>query len=406
MAGSSNGNVPAPDENSAVLSRYPNILPENYLPPRLSWWQKVWFVCALGMIVLPAIFLAVICIRALLGTAPPECSCWTYVALSLFLVGLVWERLLRHRYRVHQAQTEDRSEIEALLQEGKNLPDRDVAANGGTETKVQELEVLRRQVGDEIRRLEELSPPAWTFYQVLTLHQLLIDFLTVDDLKARARSVLVELEDYAEGNAVSYDARLYNQWKTTINNDIDAINHSQDHHDMISTLRADLRSLLEHLASYESNWARGKTIVNGIRICGSVAVVVLVLMGLLEVIYPVSQTASGYSPSIGILHWGLLGSAGALTSALIGLRDTNEVEIGNTRGVQELWRTVLGAVLGFVAGILIFSALAAQLIKTGTAVPELAQMQLRDVYLSIAWAVVAGMAFQTVFQRVGKVIES
>ena len=51
-----------------------------------------------------------------------------------------------------------------------------------------------------------------------------------------------------------------------------------------------------------------------------------------------------------MLHWGFLGTAGALTSVLNGLRDSDEVEVGNTRGVQLLRRTILGASLGFVAG--------------------------------------------------------
>ena len=91
---------------------------------------------------------------------------------------------------------------------------------------------------------------------------------------------------------------------------------------------------------------------------------------------------------------------------LNGLRDSDEVEVGDTRGVQVLWQTVLGATLGFVAGILIFSVLAGGLMKEGAAVPNLMEMKTKDIYLSIVWAVGAGMGFQSVFQRVRSTVSS
>ena len=318
------------------------------------------------------------------------------------------DRVLRHKRLVHIEQVVDRSEVEARIQEARNIRSRlSIRKDGQLEERPADLNKLKENVDHEVQRLKCIGPAAWTAYQALILDRLLIDFLPIDDLKARATSYLAELEDYAEGDAVPYNSRLFTQWQATINEGIKAIENcknDKEKQDCIADkLRADLRSLLEHVASYESDWARGKTIVTGIRICASAAVLVFVLMGLLGVIY---DAPSPFWPRLGILQWGFLGTAGALTGVLNGLRDSNEVEVGDTRGVQVLWRTVLGAILGFVAGILIVSALAGGLIETGSAVPDLVKMDNKDIYLSIAWAIAAGMGFQSVFQRVNTAVGS
>ena len=387
-------------------SRPREILSGDELPPKLSEWESRFLRFARVLMFSSVCFLGYTCLQILMGnTVTPDCSCWTYIALSVFLIGLVTERFLRHEIRVHRARTVDRNEIETMIQEARNIRPRLSIQNesGQQEHRPKDFDILKKQVLEEVQRLiQNLGPGAWTDYQILTLDRLLINFLTIEDLKARARSSVVDLEEYATGDTFSYDSRLYQEWEKKIDENIAAIENCKDGEEeqdsIADKLRADLRSLLEHVADYESNWAQGKTIVNSIRICGSAAVIVFMVMGLLEVIYPVSDTAA--VPRLGILHWGFLGSAGAITSALIGLRDSNEVEVGNNKGVQELWRAVLGATLGFVAGILIFSALAGGLISDGAAVPNLVDPQPNNIYLSILWAVVAGMGFEKFFQRV------
>ena len=384
----------------------------NQLPPELSCFEK--WVCRVARtcMVLAVCFLGYVCFQFLRDTtAVPNCSCWTYIALSGFLIGLVTERWLLHDRRVHETRTADQSEIKALIQEAINVQPRlrIQSENGQQEERPKDFEKLKEQVDEEVQRLtQELGPDAWTDYQILPLDQLLIDFLPIEDLKARARSSLVDLEEYAIGEAFSYDTRLYHEWAQRIDEDIKAIDEFKGGElkldGIADKLRADLRSLLDHVANYESNWARGKMIVNSIRLCGVAAVFVFMVMGLLGVIYPFSDTAG--VPRLGILHWGFLGIAGALTSVLLTLRNSDEVEVGNTRGFQELWRAVLGAILGFVAGILIFSALSGGLIERGAAVPNLAKPQLKDVSLSILWAVIAGMGFESTLQRVRSAVSS
>ena len=394
-----------PDQPKKGLSEpHKNEGTTGQLPPDLSCRSKCVLWVARSFMVFAVCFLGYICVQFLLDPiAVPKCSCWTYIFLSGFLIALVAERLLLHESRVHKTRTEDQSEINALIQEAMNVQPRLCIQNenGQQESRPKDFDRLKEKLGAEVLRLHKVGPDAWIDYQILPLDRLLIDFLPVEDLKARARSSMVDLEEYATGEAFSYDTRLYNEWKSRIDEDIkeiDTYKGNEEEQDRIADeLRADLRSLYEHVANYESNWARGKTTVNSIRLCGTAAVLVFMVMGVLEVIYPVSDTAD--LSRLGIFHWGFLGIAGAITSALLTLRNSDEVEVGNTRGVQELWRAVLGAVLGFVAGILIFSALSGGLIANGGAVPNLSAAETKDIFLSIVWAVVAGMGFENVFQR-------
>ena len=359
------------------------------------------------LIAVPILVLAYVCLQLFRGSnLTPVCPGWPHLTLILLLIGLILARFVRHELLVHDEQLKDPSEVEALMQEARNVRHRlSFEKNGEEHHRPTHFEQLKTNIADEVTRLCEFRSEAWTAYQVLTLDRLLIDFLPIEDLKARSKSTLVDLEDYAEGAAHHYSARLYAHWDATIDEDIKEIEStsSDDHEgrdDKAEKLRADLRSLLEHVASYESTWAHGKTIVNGITIYGSVAVITFALMGLFGVIYYIPSTGCASFPAFGMLHWGFLGTAGALTSVLNGLRDSDEVEVGNTRGVQLLRRTILGASLGFVAGFLIVSIVAGGLITDGLAVPKWEGMTTTNIYLSIVWAVGGGMGFQSVFQRV------
>ena len=273
------------------------------------------------------------------------------------------------------------------------------------------LAARKEQIKSEVSRLENLGPDGWTEFQILTLNRLLIDFLPIEDLKARARSSLEELKEYAEGDAFSYDVSLYYSWEEKITSNIDDLEREiekkeDEKNNKVEALRANLRSLREHVADYEYNWAEGSTIVSSIRICGSVGVVVFTLMGILPILYSIPDSTHSYAFSLSALNWGYLGVAGSIASALIGLRNSNEVEVGSTSGKRELWRMVLGAPLGLLAGILIFSALAGELIKSGAAVPDLSKPGLLNAGLSVVWAVVTGMGFERLFQRMRGTVES
>ena len=386
--------------------RQRNVLPESKLPPELSFWHR--------LILMFARLLMIVALGWLIYFS--YCILWSsnvawrgiisvYLALAGFLSGLVTDFLVRHRMRVHESRKADPSEVETLIQEANNVRPRLTRPRRPVD-----YEEKRQEVVKEVRRLNEVGPQGWTEFQILTLDRLRIDFLGIEDLKALALSSLADLKEYAEGDAFSYDVSLYYDWEEKINSAISTIDEVYNTETMkdqkAEVLRANLRSLLYHVADYEYNWARGTTIVSGIRICGATTVVVFILVGILPLLCSISPAALSCAFRMGILNWGFLGVGGAIASALIGLRNAQEVEVGYTAGRQELWRAVLGAPLGFLAGILVFSALAGGIIESGAAVPNLRQPSFSDAYLSIVWAVFAGMGFESVFQRLRRAVES
>ncbi|MCY4513751.1 MAG: hypothetical protein OXC69_01230, partial [Candidatus Tectomicrobia bacterium] len=369
-----------------------DILAEDKLPPELTYWRRVFLWFARILMVAAICWLIYICFQMFLNPAAvPKCFCWSYLALAGFLSGLVTEFFIRHRARVHESRKEDRSEIEALIQEAKSVQPRLTEP----EDRPARFEERREQIDREVQRLtRDVGPEGWTEFQVLTLDRMLIDFLPLEDLKARARSSLDELKQYAYGEAFSYDDIFYRDWEQKINSNIKSLEElDNDEEDGIEikrdnkaeALRANLRAVREHAAEYQARWAEGKTIVSGIRICGATSVIVFTLMGILPLLHPVQNCPLLCAFHLSILNWGLLGIAGAIAMALLELWNAKEVEVADTAGKQVLSRVLLSAPLGLLAGVLVFSALAGGVIESGSAVPNLLEPGLSDAYLSILW---------------------
>lgn len=391
--------------------------PEDKLPPELTKWRRFFLRFARVVMWAGVIYVVVVCIQIFWNPAAvPECICWTYLALAGFLTGLMSDFIIRHKMRVHEKRKEDRSEIEALIQEARYVRPRLIDPE-----RPAEFAEKRKQIEEEVKRLEDdVGPEGWTEFQVLTLDRMLIDFLPLEDLKARARSSLDDLKEYAYGEAFNYEENSYRDWEKRINSNIDSLDtpdkddgsaekkddKGKQKDDKAEALRANLRAVREHVADYQANWGEGSTIVSGIRICGAAAAVVFTLMGILPLLYPTQSCSLLCDPRLGILNWAFLAIAGAIAVALVGLLNAKEVEVANTAGKQELSRVLLSAPLGLLAGVLVFSTIAGGVIDSGSAVPNLTKPELRDAYLSIGWAVVAGMGFEGVFQRVRHAVES
>ena len=389
------------------------IQPGDRLPPNLSRSQVSWLCVCRASIALGISYLFAMGVCTVSHPSVAQKYIYfTYFALAGFLAGLVFDFVIRHKIRVHTARKEDRSTVEALIQEANSVQTRTTHPES-----LVDFEKKISQMRDEVNRLEnKIRPEGWTEYQVLTLNQQLIDFLFLDDLKAHALSSLDELKEYAEGQAYSYHGRYYDRWEQRINkniNDIEELerkdvrgeDREERKKEKEEALRANLRSLIEHIADFQANWAEGSTIVTGIGICGSVSIVIFMLMGILPIVYSMQNGVLAGFP-LGILNWGILGAAGATASALVGLRRTDEVEIGNTAGKQELWRMVWGAPLGFVSGILVVCIFRGGLVTDGSLVPDLLSSEWSDVYLAIAWSVIGGMGLERVFYGVREALDA
>ena len=261
----------------------------------------------------------------------------------------------------------------------------------------------REQVRSEARRLRRLRPKRWTEYNVLTLRRLLVDFLSVEDLKARAQSSLADLEEYAEDSAYRYDMRLFLSWEARVGEaraEIDKnVGSVEEQDERAEQLRAELRMLLAHVADYQANWADGSVIIRNLLICGAVAVPVLVLMGFLPVIYAWVDRCSEQC-FLSFLNWAFIGASGSITSGLLSLYRSNRVEVGNTQGRAELFRTVAGSTLGLVAGVLMYCIISGGLVQEGFVIPDTESAALGDASLSFILAFAAGFSFERIFDRV------
>lgn len=412
---------------------------EEPFPPKLKWWE--WVILWLSYVV--ALFLLIylieqLCLIRVFSGFEKNCSflkeilcpcvCCTYIAFGIVLVVLIIDRVVRHKLCVHKKQRVDPSTVDAMIVEANTVEPR----LGKLEEKKGSSEIDNKNVkpdnflkkkedlNEEVKRLKNLGNLGWTEYQVLSLDQMLVDFLKVDDLITNARLRLAQLKDYADGSSFPYEWEQYCRWDQRINLAIDEIARATEENTKITTgdqspsedgankkdeaaekLRAELRTLLEHIADYNQSWDEGSAIVGSIRICGVLGLFLLLLMGLLPILHPEGSKA------LGIFNWGLLGISGAITAVLLSLRKSDLVEVGNTEGKKELWRAVLGTGLGLVAGILVYSMIAGGILS-GTMFPAVTffeQQESKDLALSVFWAIASGYSFEWVFDRLRSAME-
>ncbi len=367
-------------------------------PPKLKGWNWILFSLAWVFVLAGLMFVGdQFCFRKL-----PSCVCGTYIALAFVLIGLIIDRWIQHKLIVHEARLEDISVMDALFVEAECV---EPTLNGPMKNK-KYFKQKKKELMEEVNRLKKIGNRGWTEYQVLSLNQMLVDFLKKDELKARARSSLADLEDYAEDSAYRYDQRQYDRWKDNINNAIDKIDKDEEVQNKekpnklgkdAEKLRAELRTLLDHIASYNENWSSGSAILNGIRICSVLSIPLLLGMGLLPIIHPDNVNSS--DKILSFFNWGLLGAIGAIAAVLLNLRKSDYVEVGNTEGIKELWRTIPGIGLGFLAGTLAYWMIAGGLFTTGSIVPDLSNATLKEIGLSTLWTVASGFYFEKVFDR-------
>jgi len=372
-------------------------------PPKLLWWQ--WIILVTAYLFGASALLYVLDQFCLLNLHIRNSICGTYIALSIVLTILIIDRLIRHKLIDHRARLVDHSDVEALFVEAKTVEAR-LTFPEGKPLKPDDYKKKEEELRKEVERLEKLGHEGWTEYQVLSLSQMLIDFLKIDDLKARARSTLTDLEEYVVDSAYPIDQRLLYHWEDRINEAIDKIDEIKNKDikdleldDIAEKLRAELRTLLEDVASYEESWAKGSIIVRALTVLGVLTIPILLAMGLLPLLHPDGNKI------LGIPNWGLFGISGAITGVLLSLRQSILVEVGNTEGKKELRHAILGTGLGLVAGILLYSMIAGGILS-GALFPKITSEPLKPDELnsnlarSIFWGIASGFSFEWVFDRV------
>ena len=330
-----------------------------------------------------------------------SCRCWAYLGLVVGLVSFAGSRYFQHADVAHRSRLEDKNEVEASIVEARTVELRLFEPR-----RPETFEEKKKQLNTEIKRLKKIGKENWTEYQILSLNQMLVDFRKPSDLICTADSVLDDLEEYAGDSRYLYNREYYAKWqkrvdeaKEEIGNEKDATSKQID--DKCEKLRAVLKTLYEHVTDFAYKWAKGSTLIQELLVVNAMAIPVFFTLGLVPVIHPSDPG------TLGVINWAMLGVTGALAGSLRSLHRSDEVEVGDTRGKQEIWRTVSGATLGFVAGALTYGVIAGGLIS-GVAVPSIGATPLpvSDVGLSVVWGVAAGFSFERVFERVRTTTEA
>ena len=315
----------------------------------------------------------------------------TYIALGFVIASLITFHVFHHDKMVHESRLEDCNVVQAMFVEAKTIEPR-----LENPQKPDAYEDKKRDLHAEVGRLEKIGEKEWTEYQVLSLSQMLVDFLRIEDLKATSRLRLDHLKEYALGDAWAYKRSTYEPWEQRVNDEIEKLDDASDKESAAAVdeatepLRAELRTLMEHIAGYESNWSEGQMMIRALMTVGAISIPLLLIMALLPLLHPESLT------TMGILNWGLLGIIGSISMVLLDLQQSDLVEVGNTEGKQELWRSILGGALGFLAGVLAYATIAVGVVTDGLIVPDLNSDNLEDIGKAILVAVASGSAFEKI----------
>ena len=372
------------------------------LPPELEPWRqraRVGSDIALPLLVLFVVAQLSLTPNLVIGAELSSITL-TYFASGVAIFALILSLYLRYNQLGHDARLEDRSEVEAKIAEAYEIepwlagPRKDE----GCEPKHTHLVAM-------VKDLEKLGQHAWTEFQVLPLDKALVDCLDVNALKARALTTLAYMEEYGGVDRTTrYDERQYERWKISIEGAIDKINIGNvdvesSETNKVDVLRANLKELFEEIAHYDADWAIGKVLFRILIICGCGAMIIFLLMGLLPILHPLGDK------KFTILNWGLFGSVGALIVAFLEFLKLNIVELGNTDATKEVIRAFIGAVLGFVAGVVAYS-LVGGMVFGGNIFPTIDDTSLNSISLSILVGLASGYSFEKIFHRMSTVSDS
>jgi len=330
-----------------------------------------------------------------------------YVAFTILLGAILWYFVLMQRYKQHKNRLEDPSEVWSMFIEGetveKRLEGSDLPRNFNK--KKEELET-------EIGRLKDVGKKGWTDYQILSLSQMLVDFLKVDELIARSYSTLEDLGEYAEEeNSKEYFSRWEKRVEECVNKINNARNKPKVRDEAAEPLRAYLKTIHEHVANYNSFWSQGKVIVDDIKIFGLFAIAIFLLMGLLPFLY----NSTIFEGTLHFFNWGTLGIVGAISGVLWNLNKSNVVNVGDTKGREVLSKVKVGTSLGFVSGIVSFFMIYSKILD-GVLFPDILitpkskiDVTAVDVFINnskaVFWGIASGFSFDFIFERLNAKVE-
>ena len=200
----------------------------------------------------------------------------------------------------------------------------------------------------------------------------------------------------------SYDIDQYYKWKNRIKHEVEKVEQEIKSSNTIGVnkkidikgerLRAHVKTLYEHIASFQMVWAKGTTLLKYLSYFTISATLFFLFMGLIPLFFD--------SRELSFINWSFLGASGSLCAVLMSLREYNKIEVGDSEGNQEIRRAMYGCVLGLVAGLLSYYLISAEIIR-GSIFPDLTSSDLiKRNALSIIIAFVAGFSFDKFFDKI------
>lgn len=329
------------------------------------------------------------------------------VSFYLFaaLLALFLWFYFRHDRSERLARIIKKDEVRTLFVEAETVEPRVV----GDDEQPTEFEHKRDNLVQEVNRLKRLGSANWTHLEVVPLRQMLVEFYKVHDLSAQAASVLNDLREYAEDSTYRYDLQYFARWDQRVQEAHRKIDYCEETtqgeelaiDNAAERLRAELRTILEHVADYNNKWAEGSTLLRGLIAFCSIAIPYFIIIALSPVCSACSTATCAVTTghlTLGPAGWALLGMSGSLTAALLAIRKANIVEVGNTEGKKEMWGALLATVLGLVAGLVMYGLIAGGLFA-GSFFPDIPSKNISDFGLTIFWALAAGYSFERVLSR-------
>ena len=266
---------------------------------RKSWrgWKRI---AAITSVLLVFVALDQLCFENPVVLWP--CRCLAYLGLVLGLASFAYWRYLQHENVARRSRLTDESEVKASIVEAKTVEPR-----LRDPRRPEKFEEKKKNLDDEIDRLEKIGKENWTEYEVLSLYQMLVDFRKPSDLVSATDSVMDDLDEYASDSKYRYDREYYAKWKQRVDDAKEEIDNAKDietdeakdveRDDKCEKLRAILKTLHEHVADFNYKWAEGSALIRDLLVVNAMAIPVFLTLGLVPAIHPSDPGA------FGVINW-------------------------------------------------------------------------------------------------------
>lgn len=137
-------------------------------------------------------------------------DCWVYLSLGTLPILVIIAAFCVQEWRIFRKRYLDDSEVWAMIVEAGAIEQPEHMED-------EDYKKKKSFLSKEANRIETKVPARdWTEIEVLSLQQMLVQFLNENELKVRARKMLDDLEDMALDRATSYDVEVYKSWKQRI----------------------------------------------------------------------------------------------------------------------------------------------------------------------------------------------